>query len=307
MLFMEAFLMCLGNIPIVSLDKIYLSNEDAIFLDCTRLDKSEDLISRINPSDINNVDNQIKIISDKLKEIKQNQIVLADDVVFSGSVLRTITNKFKNNQIEVIGVRTPVSTNEAYDYFNSKMPLGLRCVYLMGKDFIDQICERDFYFGIAQSGISVKNSDGEIFKAPYFKPYGNPIERASIPSQYERYFSIRCIERSLDLWLEIEKLSNREIFMRSLPEKINLTENNQRVVEVLENSVKKEIEEREAFIDRNERVYAEIDSMFGACVLEMEKGTIPTISVEKLYSSFGFKYPREDQIELVKILKKGRK
>ena len=69
------------------------------------------------------------------------------------------------------------------------MPLGIKCDYLLGKDVIDQICERDFYFGIAQSGISIKNSNGLVFKAPYFKPYGNPIERASIPSEYEKYFS----------------------------------------------------------------------------------------------------------------------
>ena len=50
----------------------------------------------------------------------------------------------------------------------------------MSKDIIDQICERDFYFGIAGSGISIKINE-EIVKAPYFLPFGNPVERASIP------------------------------------------------------------------------------------------------------------------------------
>lgn len=223
----------MGDIPIVSLDKIYLSDENVIFLDCTRLDGSDGLVSRINPSDISNVDNQIKVISDILRDSGQNQIVLADDVVFSGSVLKTITNKFRNNQVEVVGVRTPVSTVEAYEYFNNVMPLGLRCEYLLGKDFIDQICERDFYFGVAQSGISIIDSEGNISKAPYFKPYGNPIERASIPNEYENYFSDGCIARSLGIWSEIEKLSNRQIFIRDLPEKINLTNSDEEVVKVL--------------------------------------------------------------------------
>ena len=204
-----------------------------MFLDCTRLDGSEDLVSRINFNDFEDVDRQVGKISETLKESSQTQIVLADDVVFSGSVLKTITQKFKENGIEVIGVRTPISTIEAYEYFNSTMQLGLNCGYLLGTGFIDQICERDFYFGVAQSGISVKAGEGQIYKAPYFKPFGNPIERASIPSEYEETFSDGCISRSLSLWSEIEKLSAKTILMRDLPERINLTNDNEQVVKVL--------------------------------------------------------------------------
>ncbi len=187
----------------------------------------------MNPNDSTAVDKQIEIISNDLKSVNQTRIVLADDVVFSGSVLKTIISKFKNNQIEVIGVRAPVSAVEAYEYFDRLLPLGLKCEYLLEKDFIDQICERDFYFGVAQSGISIKNSDGKIYKAPYFKPFGNPIERASIPSEYESLFSEGCIDRSIGLWSEIERLSDKEIFMRDLPEKINLTTDDEQVVKVL--------------------------------------------------------------------------
>jgi hypothetical protein len=54
------------GIPIVSLDRIYLdtNNESIIFLDCTRLDNSKDLVSRIAPEDKNSVDRQIKQISE---------------------------------------------------------------------------------------------------------------------------------------------------------------------------------------------------------------------------------------------------
>ena len=58
----------------------------------------------------------------------------------------------------------------------------------MSDDVIDQICERDFYFGIAGSGIMINTNNG-LYKAPYFKPYGNPYERASIPVESEQYFS----------------------------------------------------------------------------------------------------------------------
>ena len=45
----------------------------------------------------------------------------------------------------------------------------------------------------------------KIVKAPYFLPFGNPIERASIPKEYEKYFSNSCINRSILLWQEIER------------------------------------------------------------------------------------------------------
>lgn len=213
-----------GDIPIVSLDSVYLEpdGEDIIFLDCTRLNSCNDLVSRNNPNDTSSVDNQIKVISNKLKESGSSSIVLADDVVFSGSVLRSVISKFRDNDINVVGIRCSVSTEDGYDYFNERLPLGLKCGCLMGRDIIDQICERDFYFGVAQSGISVKR-DSNIYKAPYFTPFGNPIERASIPEEFESYFSTGCIIRSLALWDRIQKLSGREILIKDLPEKIQNT------------------------------------------------------------------------------------
>lgn len=227
--------MFLEYIPIVSLDKIYLECDESniIFLDCTRIEGEETIVSRNNPDVAVNVQSQIADISTKLKASGQKQIVLADDVVFSGSVLRNVINQFKGNNIEVIGIRSCISTVDSYDYFNDKLPLGLACGYLLGKDTIDQICERDFYYGIAQSGISVRNSSGKIYKAPYFKPYGNPVERASIPPEYESIFSNGCIDRSINLWAEIERLSNRKVFMRDLPERINTTNDNEQVIKVL--------------------------------------------------------------------------
>ena len=214
--------MYIGNIPIVSLDKIYLpiDNKNIIFLDCTRLDGSKQLVSRNNSDSFYSVDEQIKSISDLLKIGGITQIVLADDVVFSGSVIKTIIEKFRDNEIDVIGIRSSISTNCSYEMFNNDLKLGLKCGFLLNDNVIDQICERDFYFGIGQSGISVKGDDNLIYKAPYFKPFGNPIERASIPTEFEKEFSIGCINRNIALWKEIENLSEKTFYIRDLPEKI---------------------------------------------------------------------------------------
>jgi hypothetical protein len=160
------------------------------------------------------------------------EIILADDVVFSGSVLDKIINKFGENGIKVVGIRACISTRRGYDKFNKYLPLGLKCGYLLSSDVIDQICERDFYYGIVGSGISVKK-DGRIKKAPYFQPYGEPCERASIPRVYENYFSGDCVYRSLLLWEEIERLNKREIMVSELPEEITFSGDDDSIVKTL--------------------------------------------------------------------------
>ena len=106
-------------IPIVSLDKIYYRpRERDFFLDCTRLEGSKTLVSRRNPNDLNSVEKQIGDISISLKLQGEKEIVLVDDVVFSGSVLKTITELFRENGIRVVGIRASISTEEAYDKFN---------------------------------------------------------------------------------------------------------------------------------------------------------------------------------------------
>lgn len=207
-----------------------------MFLDCTRLDGKKDLVSRRTPNDLESVSRQIKEISSLLKSIGESNIVLADDVVFSGSVLKTIIELFRLNNIEVVGISTCIAKEEAYNYFAYTLKEGIKTGYLMTEDVIDQICERDFYFGIAGSGISVL-TNAEVVKAPYFLPFGNPIDRASIPKYYEEYFSKSCINRSIVLWKEIEILSKRKILIKDLPEKIQNTSPNEEVIKVLKKGI----------------------------------------------------------------------
>ncbi|MBQ4031309.1 MAG: hypothetical protein II625_06110 [Bacilli bacterium] len=108
----------------------------------------------------------------------------------------------------------------------------------MSNQVIDQICERDFYFGIAGSGISVKR-DNEILKAPYFKPYGDPVNRSSIPTIEEQRFSLTCLRRSLELWQEIDRLNNQKTLIKDLPEKIINTNENDSVEYTLKKGMNK--------------------------------------------------------------------
>lgn len=225
------------NISIVSLDKIYLDEEtnieqDVYFIDCTRISGSQELVPRGGNNAIP-VSKQIEMISKRLKEKNQTDILLFDDVVFSGNVLKNIINQFKQNNITVQGIRACISTEESYRYFNENMDKGLKCGCLLGTDVIDQVCERDFYLGVAQSGISVMDNKGIVYKTPYFKPFGNPVERASIPKKYEVFFSNSCLLRSMYLWRKIEEHTGKHIYIKDLPEKIINTSGNERISDVL--------------------------------------------------------------------------
>ena len=202
------------------------------------MDNSKKLVSRRQPNDKSSVINQITYLSLLFKKLGINEIVLADDVVFSGSVIKTIIDAFKKCNIKVIGIRSAISSRDGYDYFNRILPLGLKCGYLMSEDVIDQICERDFYFGIAGSGISIIKNN-EVFKAPYFKPYGDPVNRSSIPEIEEKKFSLTCLRRSLELWQEIERLSKRNILISEMPERIVDTNENDRVIKALKKGMNK--------------------------------------------------------------------
>ncbi len=204
------------------MDKIYLDQKDNVFfLDCTRVNGTNEIIPRLEID----IDTQIENIS----KYVGREIILADDVVFSGGVLLNIINRLKKYNISVVGIICSVSTYSGYAKFNEMLKYGLKTNYLMSDDVIDQVCERDFYFGIAGSGIMID----KIYKAPYFLPFGNPNERASIPKCYEREFSLGCLRRSLRLWEEIEYLSSKKIYMKDLPERIINTSTEDRVVKIL--------------------------------------------------------------------------
>ena len=215
------------NIPIVTLDKVYIKpdNENIVFFDCTRINGTNKIISRTKES----IDKQLNNI---INRFCGKKIILADDVVFSGNVLRFIIDKLNKGGVEVIGIITSICTDSSYEYFNNCLKYGIRTNYIMGDDVVDQVCERDFYFGIAGGGIMVE-IDNKLYKAPYFKPFGNPNERASIPEKYEDSFSYECLRRSLNLWEEVEKLKGNIVLASSLPEEIVGVDKNIDIVKLL--------------------------------------------------------------------------
>ena len=124
------------NIPIVTLDKIYIEPDEnnIFFLDCTRVNGTNEIISRKSES----LDSQIRRIASVLPK---KEIILADDVVFSGSVLKNIIGRFQSLGIKVLGVISSISSYEGYEYFSKNLKYGIRTNFVMSDDVVDQICE----------------------------------------------------------------------------------------------------------------------------------------------------------------------
>lgn len=227
-----------GRYPIVSMDQIYINcdNKDVYSLDVTRLTGSKEMISRRNPLDKNGVRKQVESISKTLKQQGKDEIILLDDVIYSGSVIDYISKLFKENNINVVGAGAAIASSEAYNRFSS-LDEKIKCEFLMSNQVIDEICERDFFYGIAQSGM-VKKENGVAYKAPYVLPYGDPVARASCPEDKKEYFSRELIKISLKLWQEIQRLSNRTIMNYDLPEQILNTNINESVIKTLKKELK---------------------------------------------------------------------
>ena len=173
----------INKIPIVTLDAIYLTpnNTSIYFLDCTRLDKENNLVSRKNMNDPYSVENQIKKLSKLFKLLNQKEIVIADDVIYSGSVIQKVINLFNKQGIKVKAIISAISTKSAAKNILNSNNIPILSEIILEDNVIDQTCERDFYFGITGSGIATRSTNNSIKKAPYFYPFGDPVTRASIP------------------------------------------------------------------------------------------------------------------------------
>ena len=162
------------------------------------------------------------------------EVSLIDDVIYSGNGIVQIIEKLKESGVEVKQVLSAVCVDKAKTFLKSKN-LEVIPFYTIS-NCLDEICERDFYFGVAQSGQNILTDEGILEKQPYFYPFGKPNEYASIPENKEKEFSLSCIDRSIELWQDIENQSSKIATYEDIPEKIFNTPNEYKIVELLKES-----------------------------------------------------------------------
>lgn len=201
--------------PVVSLDRAYISpNQQNLlgYLDATRtVDQNLANTGLGGRAREITLERQIgRIGSQQSGQV----ILLVDDVVFEGKTMLQLIQKLRNKGVTIDAVYSGITIKDGQDLLEQN---GVRVESLLVYDqVVDEICERDFVVGAPYSGRSVVTPSGQIAGAPYLKPFGKPVEWASIPPEFADEFSLFCLAQSVELWKKAEQLSQQTIATQQL-------------------------------------------------------------------------------------------
>ena len=200
-----------SGLPVVSLDRVYFESE--LNLEVARLvDKDGKDRGLGHRSGTSPLAQQIR----KLQMSGVREVVVVDDVVFTGALLERIIELLSKIRIRVPLICAGIGIAEGINRINGTKR-EIRCVRTY-EEVVDEVCERDFYPGVPLSGrLLVGDSNIGV---PYLLPFGKPESWASIPSEQATDFSRFCLHQTATLFDEIERHSDRPILCRDLGRKV---------------------------------------------------------------------------------------
>jgi len=196
------------GLPAVSMDRVYIRTSPSIE------------VSRIVDDFLNDCGIGSRFgappLQEQLFKVKERfkEIVLVDDVIFSGKVISEILLSLNKLGVKVPIVVAGITIGEGAEILKEKTGAEILTVRYY-KEVIDEICERDFYPGVPLSGRLMTTSSIEI-GVPYLLPFGKPCEWASIPKERVKEFSQFCLEQTIKLWETIEKVSRKIVRCKDL-------------------------------------------------------------------------------------------
>ena len=158
------------------------------------------------------------------------EIAIIDDVLFEGNTHKYVYDLFKSRGVTVSKVFVGISIGDGKKMLESH---GINVESVVHYDsVIDEICERDFLAGVPFSGRTIITNTG-IYGAPYFEPFGKPVDWASIPVGDASLFSNFCVDSSLNFWRNIERKNRRQISTEEVPMKVFNLNKNDSIVDAL--------------------------------------------------------------------------
>ncbi len=209
----------------VSLDQIYFSSNSSIELTRNVNLQGEDrgIQHRFGNPNLLRQLRQLKVSGIK-------EVCLVDDVIFSGVLIERVIKLLSNMEISVPVVCAGIGIQEGIDrIICNKREVICKKVY---EEVIDEVCERDFYLGVPFSGRSLIGS--ENVGLPYILPFGKPREWASIPLEFQKAFSEFCINQTVVLFEEIQKISNKKVCCSDIERKVPGQPKNANYIDFLE-------------------------------------------------------------------------
>lgn len=200
-----------SGLPAVSLDRVYFKSELNFEITRSVNEKGENC-GWINRDGTPSIPQQLETL--RVSGVKE--VVLVDDVIFSGGMIEMVADKFMAVGIRVPLVCAGIGIAEGIKRING-IRREVRCVRIFDQ-VIDEVCERDFYPGTPLSGRLL--AGGMNIGVPYIFPFGNPKDWASIPHDHASAFSKFCLNQTILLFEEIERCSGREILCQDLGRKV---------------------------------------------------------------------------------------
>jgi hypothetical protein len=217
--------------PVISLDRAYLNGDFPQLLahiDMTRAVDESFVDKGILPRPgFDPVDIQVET----LRSPYESPIELVDDVVFTGEGIVDLCGKLRRVNRPVSRVIAGIGIGGGLKRLGDE-GIDVECVRVY-EDVLDEVCERDFLAGVPMSGRTVVTDNGQHWSAPYFEPFGDPSKWASIPRNAAKRFSQFCLDQSIELWGELEEVSNEVIVASSIPRRIQLIDGPESVVDAL--------------------------------------------------------------------------
>lgn len=150
------------------------------------------------------------------EELTGKEVVLVDDVIFSGDAIEIVVKKLSQLGIKVVAVCAGIGIEKGVSRLNSA-GYKVNCVRVY-ESVVDEVCERDFYPGVPLSGRSVVGKKN--IGAPYILPFGSPGEWASIPQEWQGPLSEFCINQTIRLFEAIERRSKRFVRCNDIDRKV---------------------------------------------------------------------------------------
>lgn len=172
-----------AGLPVVSLDDRYVKGENDFYYIGVSRGADNEYVARVG----------YPPIEEQLARIANlGEVVIADDVVFSGDMMEWLAGELKKWGTTIAGVICGIAIGEGAEKLEAA-GIGVDPV-LIFDEVDDELCERDL---VVVPGSGRRMPGGNVL---YFDPdKGNPTKWASIPALYVRKFGAEAYRLSAEL------------------------------------------------------------------------------------------------------------
>lgn len=153
--------------------------------------------------------------------------LFVDDGIWTGETLKKAVQLMKSKGLNIVGVVIAVGANKddrMIDIGIDNFDVHIVQDYDKNRPVEDWICERDFFLGVSYGGRTVVEDSlqrempflGSYSIGAFYPEQGKWLKTWASVGDYKGVFQSFCLERSVELFREIERLSGKRVSMCDL-------------------------------------------------------------------------------------------